>query len=91
MSSTSSSRKKRHDSNEGRSEYDEHVRCYICGQEADFIVQLQLVKERSNQNIVDSINHMPFFLCKEHEHLYKRMRNNIDLGDYFAETIKENQ
>jgi hypothetical protein len=34
---------------------------------------------------------MPFFLCAEHEYLYKRMQNNIELKDYFAETIKEHQ
>ena len=69
----------------------ESFRCNICGKDADFIVQLELIKERSNYNIVESVNRMPFFLCKEHEYLYKRMQNNIELKDYFAETIKENQ
>jgi hypothetical protein len=34
---------------------------------------------------------MPFYLCKSHEYLYKKMQNNLDLRDYFTETINENQ
>jgi hypothetical protein len=34
---------------------------------------------------------MPFYLCKMHEHVYKKMQRSIELKDYFAETIKENQ
>jgi hypothetical protein len=34
---------------------------------------------------------MPFYLCKEHEYVYKKMQRNIDLKDYFPETIRENQ
>lgn len=70
---------------------DEALRCNICGRDADFIVQLELIKERSNYNIIESLNQMPFYLCKSHEFLYKRMRSNIELQDYFPETIKENQ
>jgi hypothetical protein len=77
--------------NEEISSQEESFRCNICGKDADFIVQLELIKERSNYNIVESVNRMPFFLCKSHEYLYKRMQNNIELKDYFAETIKENQ
>lgn len=80
-----------HVENEDISSQEESFRCNICGKDADFIVQLELIKERSNYNIVESVNRMPFFLCKEHEYLYKRMQNNIELKDYFAETIKENQ
>jgi hypothetical protein len=66
-------------------------RCNICGAAADFIVQLELVKDRSNYNLLESINQIPFFLCNEHQYLYKKMQNNIELKDYFVETIKENQ
>jgi hypothetical protein len=79
------------DEKEESSLHEELFRCNICGKDADFIVQLELIKERSNYNIVESVNQMPFFLCEEHEYLYKRMQNNIELKDYFAETIKENQ
>ena len=85
-------RKKRDDGeNEESSSHDGLFRCNVCGKDADFIVQLELIKERSNYNIVESVNQMPFFLCAEHEYLYKRMQNNIELKDYFAETIKEHQ
>ena len=79
------------DENEESSSHDGFFRCNICGKDADFIVQLELIKERSNYNIIESVNQMPFFLCEEHEYLYKRMQNNIELKDYFAETIKEHQ
>ena len=71
--------------------YREELRCNICSHDADFIVQLQLVKEQSNYKIIQSVDQMPFFLCKEHEYVYKRMQNCIELKGYFAETIKENQ
>ena len=71
--------------------YEEAYRCNVCGGDADFIVQLELVKERSNYNIMESVNQMPFYLCKTHEYLYKRMQSNIELKDYFMETIRENQ
>jgi hypothetical protein len=71
--------------------YQELFRCNICGGDADFIVQLELVKERSNYNIMESVTQMPFYLCKSHEYLYKKMQNNLDLRDYFTETINENQ
>ena len=66
-------------------------RCNICGADADFIVQLELVKDRSNYNVLESINQIPFFLCNEHQYVYKRMQNNIELKDYFVETIREYQ
>lgn len=65
----------------------EVLRCNICGGDADFIVQLELVKERSNYNVMESVNQMPFYLCKSHEYLYKKMQYNIELKDYFSETI----
>jgi hypothetical protein len=34
---------------------------------------------------------MPFYLCKHHEYVYKKMQRSIELKDYFSETIKENQ
>lgn len=63
------------------------LRCNICGGDADFVVQLELVKERSNYNVMESVNQMPFYLCKSHEYLYKKMQYNIELKDYFSETI----
>ena len=63
------------------------LRCNICGGNADFVVQLELVKERSNYNVMESVNQMPFYLCKSHEYLYKKMQYNIELKDYFSETI----
>jgi len=69
------------------SSFGEVLRCNICGRDADFIVQLELVKERSNYNVMESVNQMPFYLCKSHEYLYKKMQYNIELKDYFSETI----
>jgi hypothetical protein len=34
---------------------------------------------------------MPFYLCTEHEYLYKKMQKDLELKDYFVETIKEHQ
>ena len=84
-------KKKADDDNDIQKLYREPFRCNICGEHADFIVQLELIKDRSNYNIIESINQIPFFLCNEHQYLYKRMQNNIELKDYFVETIKENQ
>jgi hypothetical protein len=69
------------------SQFGEALRCNICGGDADFVVQLELVKERSNYNVMESVNQMPFYLCKSHEYLYKKMQYNIELKDYFSETI----
>jgi hypothetical protein len=66
-------------------------RCNICGQIAEYIIHLELVKERSNYTIVESDDNMPFYLCKVHEYVYKKMRTSIDLKDYFDETIRENR
>jgi hypothetical protein len=66
-------------------------RCNICGEDADFVVQLELVKERSNYNIIESVNQLPFYLCENHEYIYKKMQNNIELKNYFLETLRENQ
>lgn len=63
------------------------LRCNICGGDADFIVQLELIKEQSNYNVMESVNQMPFYLCRTHEYLYKKMQYNIELKDYFSETI----
>jgi hypothetical protein len=66
------------------------IRCNICGSGAAFVVQLELVKENRRYNVLHS-QQMPFYLCKSHEYIYKKMQGNIELKDYFAETIKENQ
>jgi hypothetical protein len=67
-----------------------HFRCNICGSRADFVVQLELVRENVRYDALHS-QQMPFYLCKSHEHIYKKMQGNLELKDYFAETIKENQ
>ena len=69
---------------------DPNFKCNICGTRAEFIVQLELVKQNRGYDILHS-DEMPFYLCKEHEYVYKKMQQNIDLKDYFPETIRENQ
>jgi hypothetical protein len=69
---------------------DPNLKCNICGTRAEFIVQLELVKQNRGYDILHS-DEMPFYLCKEHEYVYKKMQQNIDLKDYFPETIRENQ
>jgi hypothetical protein len=64
--------------------------CNICGTRAEFIVQLELVKRKTRDDVLHS-QEMPFYLCKEHEYVYKKMQRNIELKDYFPETIRENQ
>ena len=72
-------------------EYDDpRFKCNICGDKADFVVQLELVKGSNKYSVLHS-HQMPFYLCKTHEYLYKKMQGSIELKDYFSETIKENQ
>jgi hypothetical protein len=70
---------------------DPRFRCNICGDRADFIVQLELVKQK--RRLYDTLHsqQMPFYLCKDHEYVYKKMQQNIDMKNYFPETIRENQ
>lgn len=65
-------------------------RCNICGERADFVVQLELARHSRNHDALRS-QQMPFYLCGAHEYLYKRMQKDLELKDYFVETIKENQ
>ena len=67
-----------------------NFRCNICGTRAEFLVQLELVKQKRGYDALHPSD-MPFYLCKEHEYVYKKMQHNIDLKDYFPETIRENQ
>ena len=60
----------------------------FAGQTAEYIIHLGSVKERSNYTIMESDENMPFYLCKVHEYVYKKMRTSIDLKDYFDETIR---
>jgi hypothetical protein len=69
---------------------DPQFKCNICGNGADFVVQLELVKQKRRYDGLHS-QQMPFYLCKNHEYVYKKMQQNIDLKDYFPETIRENQ
>jgi hypothetical protein len=67
-----------------------NFKCNICGTSAEFVVQLELLKQKRGYDALHS-QEMPFYLCKEHEYVYKKMQQNIDLKDYFPETIRENQ
>ena len=67
-----------------------NFKCNICGTEADFIVQLELIKQKRGYDALHS-DEMPFYLRKDHEYVYKKMKHHIDLKDYFPETIRENQ
>jgi hypothetical protein len=67
-----------------------NFKCNICGTRAEFLVQLELVKQKWGNYVLHS-QEMPFYLCKDHEYVYKKMHHNIDLKDYFPETIRENQ
>ncbi|WP_148681323.1 hypothetical protein [Candidatus Nitrososphaera gargensis] len=69
---------------------DPRFQCNICGNRADFVVQLELVKGNMKYNALHT-EQMPFYLCKAHEYVYKKMQRSIELKDYFTETIKENQ
>jgi hypothetical protein len=69
---------------------DPQFKCNICGNRADFVVQLELVKQERLYHGLHS-EQMPFYLCRSHEYVYKKMQQNIDLKDYFPETIRENQ
>jgi hypothetical protein len=69
---------------------DPRFRCNICGDRADFVVQLELVKQKRLYDALHS-QQMPFYLCKDHEYVYKKMQQNIDMKNYFPETIRENQ
>jgi predicted nucleic acid-binding Zn ribbon protein len=62
--------------NFGNPYYDDVFRCNICGE---------------NYNIVESVNQMPFYLCENHEYVYKKMQSNIELKNYFLETLRQNQ
>jgi hypothetical protein len=65
---------------------DSRLKCNICGSRAEFVVQLELVKGKGKHT-----QQMPFYLCRSHEYVYKKMQSSIELKDYFTETIKENQ
>lgn len=82
--------------NEIRSVYVRHpppnirYRCNICGEGADFVVQLELVRQVRKRG-APRANQMPFYLCTQHEYLYGKMQKDLELKDYFVETIKEHQ
>jgi hypothetical protein len=65
-------------------------RCNICGVRADYVVQLELVEDGREYDVLRS-RQMPFYLCSDHEYLYKKMQKDLELKDYFVETIRENQ
>lgn len=69
---------------------DPRFKCNICGSMAEFVVQLELVKGNRRYNALHA-EQMPFYLCKSHEYVYKKMQGSIELKDYFTETILEHQ
>ena len=73
-----------------RAEDTPRFRCNICGETADFVVQLELVRQGPSYESLRS-EQMPFYLCIDHEYLYKKMQKDLELKDYFVETIRENQ
>jgi hypothetical protein len=75
---------------EGGKDGDPRFQCNICGDRADFVVQLELVKGNMKYNALHT-EQMPFYLCRTHEYVYKKMQSSIELKDYFTETIRENQ
>lgn len=54
------------------------------------VVQLELVKGNMKYNALLT-QQIPFYLCKSHEYVYKKMQRSLEPKDYFTETIKENQ
>ncbi len=69
---------------------DPRFQCNICGIQADFVVQLELVKGNKKYHALHT-EQMPFYLCRSHEYVYKKMQRSIELKDYFTETTRENQ
>ncbi len=69
---------------------DPRFQCNICGNRADFVVQLEVVKENMKYNALH-IEQMPFYLRKAHGYVYKKMQRSIELKDYLTETIKGKQ
>ncbi len=69
---------------------DSSFKCNICGDMADFVVQLELIRGSKKYNALHTPQ-MPFYLCRSHEYVYKKMQKSIELKDYFTETIKEHQ
>lgn len=69
---------------------DPRFQCNICGNRAEFVVQLELVKGNRQYNALHT-QQMPFYLCRDHEYVYKKMQRSLELKDYFTETIREHQ
>lgn len=63
--------------------------CNICSTPADFAMQPELVNGSRKYNALYT-EQLPFYLCKSHEYIYKKMDRSIELKDYFTETIREN-
>jgi hypothetical protein len=63
--------------------------CYICGKDAMF----NLVMQKDGVYEVDYLktNKSDFYVCKDHEYIYERMKKPVGLLDYFKETLKENK
>ncbi len=68
--------------------YFNEFKCYICGDTADFIVHLELIKDQTNYSLLESLNQIPFYLCSNHEFVYNQMKSNVELKLYFVETLK---
>ncbi len=71
-------------------EDDPRFQCNICGNRAEFVVQLELARGGKKYEVLHT-QETPFYLCKTHEHVYEKMQRSIELKDYFTETIREHQ
>ncbi len=74
----------------GIEDEDPSFQCNICGSKAEFVVQLEVVRGAGTYNAFHA-RQTPFYLCKAHEHIYKKMQRSIELKDYFTETIREHK
>lgn len=62
------------------------IACNICGKQPEFSILLTITKdgEESDDNA--------FYLCEEHEFVYKRMQKGmISIERYFPETLEAMQ
>lgn len=70
---------------------DDLIKCNICGKDADFQVEMELVWDRSDYYRLANAKVCLFYLCKTHEYLYDRMQHNVELTQYFNETKELNR
>jgi len=70
----------------------DNYNCNICGKEADFEVEMELIRISDIiRNPIKTQNVIPFYLCMQHEYLYKHMMDNVEITEYFSETLDTNK